>query len=222
MLRAWLLTAALVAPAYATAAPLLSFPAAKTDFAAWMKEGGWQSKRDRPSGWEIEGGALRLVSDGNSALIGTEKGFPLGAGPAPRLRVTLKVKTVPRGSDLSRKSGDDAAFRVYLAFDRGGGLLKPPNTIAYAWTEKDDAGTMIRSAHYPNLYYVSLGKGPTPEDRWTVAERDLAADYRRAFPSESGLPRLKALMLKCDSNDTKTAAESALSSIELTHEEKSR
>lgn len=222
MLRAWLMMAALVSPGSAASAPLLSFPAAKTDFAAWMKEGGWQSKRDRPSGWEIEGGALRLVSDGNSALIGTEKGFPLDAGAAPRLRVTLKVKAVPRGSDLSRKSGDDAALRVYLAFDRGGGMLKPPNTLAYAWTEKDDAGTMIRSAHYPNLYYVSLGKGATPQDRWTVAERDLAADYRRAFPDDPALPPLKGLMLKCDSNDTKTTAESALASIELTEQETPR
>lgn len=222
MLRAWILIAALVPPSSAASAPLLTLPAAKTDFSAWMKAGGWQSKRDRPSGWEISGGSLRLVSEGNSALIGTENGFPLDAGAAPRLRVTLKVKTVPRGSDLSRKSGDDAALRVYVAFDRGGGMLKPPNTIAYAWTEKDEAGTLIRSAHYPNLYYISLGKGPTPQDRWTVAERDLAADYRRAFPNENGLPRLKALMLKCDSNDTKTTAESALASIELTEQETPR
>src|SRR4051812_32176577 len=125
-----------------------------------------------------------MVSAGNSVLIGTEKGYPVELGRAPRLRLKLTVKTVPRGTDLSRPSGDDAAFRAYLAFDKGGGLIKPPNTIAYAWTEKDPAGTVIRSGHFSNLFYVSLGSGAAP-GRWTVVERDLAADYRRAFPKES-------------------------------------
>lgn len=213
--RARLFATLLLLPASAYSLPLVSIPAGKADFSSWMAEGGWESKRDRPDGWEAGDGAVRLVSEGNSALIGTQRGFPLTVGPAAKLRVTLKVKTVPRGSDLSRKSGDDAAFRLYLAFERGGGLFKPPNTLAYAWTEKDDAGAIIPSAHFPNLFYISLGKGPTPRDHWITVERDLSADYRRVFSKETGLPRLKALMLKCDSNDTKTSAESSLASIEL-------
>ena len=219
---AFLLSMLLVLPLAARSTPLLSFPSGKPGFSSWMKAGGWQSKRDQPRGWEIADGALHLVSSGNSVLIGTTRGFPLESGPAPKLRVTLKVKSVPRGTDLSRKSGDDAAFRVYLAFDRGAGLLKPSNTLAYAWTEKDEAGTLIRSAYFPNLYYISLGKGPTRQDQWTVVERDLAADYGRAFPKETTVPRLKALLLKCDSNDTKTSAEATLSAIELTQQENPR
>lgn len=215
VLRACFIATVIFLGGLASAAPLLSFPAGKTDFANWMSAGGWQSKRDRPNGWEIVDGTLRLVSAGNSALIGTENGFPLNVGPSSRLRVTLKVKTVPRGSDLSRKAGDDAAFRMYLAFDRGSGVFRPPNTLAYTWTEKDDAGEIIPSAHFSNLFYISLGKGPTPQGQWSVIERDLAADYHRAFPNEMGLPRLKGLLLKCDSNDTKTSAESALALIEL-------
>ena len=125
------------------------------------------------------------------------------------------MRSVPRGTDLTRKSGDDAALRVYIAFDKGGGLFTPPNTIAYTWTEKEAAGTMIQSAHFSNLLYISIGKGPTPPDKWVVIERDLAADYRLAFPADAELPRLKALMAKCDSNDTKTSAESWLSSVEV-------
>lgn len=215
VLGARLFTAVFFLGGIANAAPLLSFPAGKTDFATWMSAGGWQSKRDRPDGWEIVDGTLRLVSAGNSALIGTEAVFPSDVASSSRLRVTLKVKTVPRGTDLSRKAGDDAAFRLYLAFDRGAGLIRPPNTLAYAWTEKDDAGEIIPSAHFANLFYISLGKGPTSQGDWSVIERDLAADYRRVFPKETSFPRLKGLLLKCDSNDTNTSAESTLASIEL-------
>jgi hypothetical protein len=220
--RAIILSALLSLPGYARSAPLLSFRSEKSDFKTWMKTGAWQSKRDQPAGWAIADGALHLLSVGNSVLIGTQRGFPIQLASAARLRVTLKVKSVPRGTDLSRRSGDDAAFRLYLAFEHGGGMIKPPNTIAYAWTEKDEAGTLIRSGHFSNLWYISLGKGPTRQDEWTTVDRDLAADYRRAFPNETGLPPLKGILLKCDSNDTKTRAESSLAEIDLIQKETSR
>ncbi len=180
-----------------------------------MRAEGWQSKRDQPRGWEVGDGVLHLRSDGNSVLIATQKGFPRDIRRTPILRLRLKVLRVPRGTNLSRKNGDDAALRVYVAFDKGGGMFAPPNTIAYAWTEKEEAGTLIASAHFSNLHYISLGKGPTPGDEWIVVERDLAADYRRAFPADRELPRLSGLGLKCDANDTKTSAESFLSAIEV-------
>lgn len=219
MLRRTILSLALLAgPGPAMSKTLVDIPAGKRDFADWMREGAWRSKRDQPRGWMIRDGELRLYSAANSVLIGTEKGFPVDLGPTPKLRLRLKVKTVPRGTDLSRKSGDDAAFRAYLAFDKGGGALRPPNTIAYTWTEKEAAGTMIRSAHFSNLFYISIGSGTATRD-WSVVERDLAADYRRAFPNDTAVPHLKGLLLKCDSNDTKTSAEASLASIELTAKE---
>lgn len=223
MLRGALLVSIfLLAPQAARPSTLLAFPPGKTDLKQWMSAGGWQSKRDDPGRWELADGALRLVSAADSVLIATDRGFPLETASTPRLRLTLMVKTVPNGTELSRKSGDDAALRVYLAFDQGGGFFRPPNTLAYAWTEKDDEGTLIRSSYFSNLWYISLGKGPTRQDQWTVVERDLAADYRRAFPKETSLPRLRGLLLKCDSNDTKTAAESKLSKIELLQRETPR
>ena len=74
---------------------------------------------------------------------------------------------------------------------------------------------MIQSGHFSNLKYISVGSGPTPGTDWVIVERDVAADYRRAFPGEASLPRLKGLALKCDSNDTKTSAESWLAGVEL-------
>lgn len=195
--------------------PLVGFPQEHIPLAEWMSSEGWQSKREDPGRWEVGDGALHMVSDGDSVLIGTEKGFPRDVRATPRLRMTFRVKTVPHGTDLSRNSGDDAAFRVYAAFDKGGGVFSPPNSIAYTWTEHDDAGVVIKSGHFSNLFYISLGKGPTPGTDWVVAERDLTADYRRAFPKDSALPALKGLLLKCDSNDTKTSGEAWIRSVEL-------
>ena len=201
--------------ALALAVALVVFPTDALDFNAWMSTAGWASKREDPKGWEVGGGALHMISRGNSALIATERGLPKTFVAGARLRLKLRVASVPRETDLTRKSGDDAALRVYLAFDRGGGVFAPPNSIAYTWTEKEATGALIQSSHFSNLKYISIGSGPTPGTDWIIVERDLAADYHRAFPGEATLPRLKGLLLKCDSNDTKSSAESWLSTVEL-------
>ena len=195
--------------------PLIVFPSAPLDILDWMSAEGWQSKRDDPRGWEVGGGALHFLSNADSVLLATERGFPRDISLTPILRLRLKVRAVPRGTDLARKSGDDAALRVFIAFERGGGLFSPPRTIGYNWTEKDDAGTLIASAYFSNVQYISLGKGITPGDEWVVVERDLAADYRRAFPADAEVPPLRGLALKCDANDTKTSAEAWLSEVGL-------
>jgi len=178
-----------------------------------MAAEGWESKREDPGSWRLEGGALHMAGRGDSVLIGTERGFPREAAPGAKLRLTLKVAATPRGTDLTKKSGDDAALRVYVAFDKGGGLFSPQNTLAYTWAEREPAGTVVRSAHFSNLHYVSVGAGPTPG--WVTVDRDLAADYKRAFPKEMSLPRLKGLLIKSDSNDTKTSADAWLKAVEL-------
>ncbi|MEK7388166.1 MAG: DUF3047 domain-containing protein [Elusimicrobiota bacterium] len=195
--------------------PLVLFPEETRDFSSWIRDEGWKIMREQPRDWGVGGGALHLVSRGNSVLMGIERGLPVDLERTPILRLRLKVVSVPRGTDLSRKSGDDAAFRAYLAFDKGGGFFTPPHTIAYTWSEKEAAGTVIASPHYSNVHYISLGLGPTPGDEWVVVERDVVADYRALFPGEARAPVLNGLALKCDTNDTKTFAESRLSVIEL-------
>lgn len=194
------------------AVPVAVFPDAPQELTAWMSANGWQSKREEPKEWRLEPGALHMLSHGDSVLLGTDRGFPR---PATKLKMTFRVKSTPRGTDLTKKSGDDAALRIYSTYDKGGGVFSPPNTIAYTWTEREPEGTLIKSGHFANLYYLSLGAGPTPGADWVAAERDLAVDYRRAFPKDAAVPALKGLLIKCDSNDTKTSAEAWLKSVEL-------
>jgi len=203
--------------------PLADFPEQRTEIGPWMKRHGWKSKRNSPRHFELEGGRMHLVSRDDSVLIGTEQGLPLDPAAWPRLRFRLRVDEVPTGTDLTKKAGDDAAFRIYVAFDEGGGWLSPPNTIAYTWTENLAPETLIKSAHYKRLRYLSIGKGLTTgagtedsRDGWVTIERDLLADYRRVFGEEGGqVPDLVGFMLKCDSNNSGTSASAWLAELEL-------
>jgi len=199
---------------------LADFPEERTEIGPWMKRHEWTSKRNSPRKFVLEKGRLHLVSDDDSVLIGTEEGLPLDPAAWPRLRFRLRVDEVPTGTDLTKKSGDDAAFRIYVAFDEGGGWLSPPDTIAYTWTEDVAPETLIQSAHYGRVRYLSLGRGITTgvdarDDGWITIERDLAADYRRAFDAEGKVPDLVGFMLKCDTNDTGSSASAWLMDLEL-------
>jgi hypothetical protein len=210
---AWTQDSRTTRPAEPGGVPLLVFPEKKTELSVWMKSSSVESKRDDPARCEVGGGALRMVSEKDSLMLATERGFPVRVTDWPRLRIRLRVTALPKGTDLARKSGDDAAFRVYVAFDRGGGLFSPPHTIAYTWTEATAAETVIQSAHFDNVRYLTVGSGKT---EWVTLERDLAADYRKVFPTDKkGVPQLKGVVLKCDSNDTKSSAEAWLSCLEL-------
>jgi len=240
---------------------LLQLPEETLTIESWMKHAGWKSKRNSPKRFSVGAGTLHMVSVKDSVMIGTERGFPLDPQRFSRIRFTIRVDQNPPGMDLHRKSGEDASFRLFVAFDRGGGLFRPPNSVAYAWVEKDwrkpdekngnpddkdgkspaePADAVIKSAHFGNVRFIPIGYGTTraapkgqpggepnrpakSEPVFVTIERDLLADYRRAFPDHRGpVPMLRGVMLKCDSNNTKTRAEAWISRLELIEVGKSR
>ncbi len=195
---------------------VVSFPQEKTNIFAWMRDRQWRSKRNDPGRFKIEKGRLHMLSDGDSVLIATERGFPVDPRLWPKLRMIFRIGKIPAGADLSKKNGDDSAFRVYVAFERGGGIFSPPHTIAYTWTENLEPGRVVQSAHFKNLRYLSIGSGVPASQDWITAEHNLLEDYRRLFPKHADeVPLIRGIALKCDTNNTGGSAESWLSRIEL-------
>lgn len=195
---------------------LAKFPQEVVPIKAWLKANGWESKRHSPKRFEVGGGALKLVSRDDSVMIGTTRGFPVEAAKWPTLRMRIRVAVNPKGTDLTKKSGDDVALRVFVAFGPAQGFLKPPVSLAYAWTENVPAGKIITSPHFGHIKVISIGMGKTggTGGGWVTIERNLIRDFRAAFPSRHIMP-VTGIMLKCDSNNTETTAEAGVKSIEL-------
>lgn len=202
---------------------LATFPQQPVAVHTWMKQNGWQSKRHNPKRFEVGKGCLRLVSNKDSVMIGTQRGFPLDPRRYSKLRFTIKIDKNPVGANPALKGGDDSAFRLYLAFDRGGGVFSPPHSIAYSWTEKKQPADTSASPHYKTVRNLYIGHGLTlPAKKgagkpvFVTIERDLLADYKACFPKDSrAVPMLTGVMVKCDTNNTGTTAESWLSKLEL-------
>jgi hypothetical protein len=200
---------------------LLVLPRKPTNIRDWMKAHGWETQRGDPEHFRVDAKRLFMVSRKDSVAIGLRRGFPFDPAKWPRIRVTFRVLRLPERTDLTRKSGDDAAFRLFVAFDRDKGWFHPPHTIAYAWTGNVVPGRVIQSAHFDNVRYLSIGRGaPEREEdgqpKWITIERDLAADYRKVFATaKEPVPAIKGILLKCDSNNTATAAAAEVARVEL-------
>ncbi|MBI3890918.1 MAG: DUF3047 domain-containing protein [Candidatus Wallbacteria bacterium] len=178
------------------------------DFAGFFKNG-WESERDDPKNWTLERPAagflfLRMPSKDDSVQIGHKVG-PFAVASNPMLRVKFRVDQVPPGADISTAKREDTAFRFFVVFDKKDGWIAP-NTIGYAWTTSNEVGAFIRSDRtgLKNVWYVVIGKGQGTNGQWQTFERDVEADYRRAFRINGEVPRIVAIGIKGDTNDTHT------------------
>lgn len=162
---------------------------------------------------------LRLAS---ASSYGTLSHAVLRPADAPgRLRWRWRVDQHVAGADLRRKDADDAAVKVCAMFDlplealgfwerqlmrvarsRSAEPL-PAATICYVWDNTLPAGTHLPNAYTARVRFVVLDSGPGAPGEWRRHDRDLAADFRRAFGHEApqGAP-LVAVVIGADSDNT--------------------
>lgn len=183
------------------------------------------------AGWqvtELKGRAparFRIVTlDGRNVLEASADGAAAGlafAAPAEGEQRSIgfrwKVAAHMPGTDMTRKSGDDFAARVYLTFDRDPGELSfgtrmkirlarllygqevPAAAICYVWAPALPVDTSMPNAYSDTVMMLVADSGP-PDDDWRSVNRDYAADYRRLFGTEA--PALTSVIVASDSDDT--------------------
>lgn len=125
-------------------------------------------------------------------------------------------------ADLTRKSGDDVPVKVCALFDlplAQLGLIErnflrlarsvshdylPAATLCYVWDNKLPVGSELPNAFTRRVRYVVLDSGTAQLKQWVTHERNLHADFLRAFGHESeGLvPPLMAILVGADSDTT--------------------
>jgi hypothetical protein len=172
---------------------------------------------------------VRLVADGGvtvlrsrAAAAGGTVAFALDASPAERpiLSWRWKVDRVVAGANLSLKSGDDFAARVYVFFDLPVGELPaservkaflaravwgeslPTAAICYVWDNRHPAGTSAWNPYTERVRTVVLRSGGP--GTWAEESRDLDADFRAAFGQQwpKPTPRITGIAIGNDTDQT--------------------
>lgn len=139
--------------------------------------------------------------------------------------------------DLARKTGDDSPAKVCLAFDlplsaapfverqllrlarATSGEPLPAATLCWVWGHAEPVGAVLDNAYTRRVRMIVLrGQGDAP-GRWFDEQRDVAADFRRAFGDEwsdpARLPPLAALIVGADADNTGAASRAYVAGLRV-------
>ena len=108
---------------------------------------------------------------------------------------------LPPSGDFRRAATDDQAAQVLVAFgDR--------RILSYIWDSTAPKGTVQNASFIPfvHVFDVVCESGAADANRWIAENRNVAADYQRAYGKPAA--RVKGLRIQINSQHTGATAES--------------
>lgn len=179
------------------------------------------SRKGRPA---LEVRAHRSVS-----VIRRQFDPPLSA--VGNLAFSWKVEALPDGADLKDAGATDAPVRILLAFDgdrskwsaRAHRLSElsrlltgeplPYATLSYVWSRDDPLGSVLNNPRTDRIRKVVVESGVENLGVWRDHQRDVRADFIRAFGEEPG--PLLAVALMTDTDNTQSTLKAWYGALRL-------
>lgn len=191
-------------------------------------EDGWEPmefpKIDRHSRYQLtdDNGEQVVKATTDNSASGLIARVSVEPGDSLILRWRWKVSNVYEQGNARRKEGDDYAARIYVAFefepDEAGfferakrktvevvfGEELPGNALNYIWANRLPVGEIIANPFTDTTMMVAVNSGTANTGEWVTVERDIVADYRKAFDREP--PKLVGVAIMSDSDNTGASA----------------
>lgn len=167
-------------------------------------------------------GVIAIEATAKASMALLARPLPADLQKTPILCWRWRVDAPLRHADLTKKSGDDFAARVYVAFSIDAkaltigqqlklGLARqlfgkqvPDVAINYVWDNTHPIGFEAPNVYTDLTKMVVLESGASRAKQWVDERRDVIADVRRVF----GVDQIKATQLAVAS-DTDNTGESA-------------
>ena len=215
--------ALLLGPAMAVALPTQPARFSSAMPAAPLPQG-WQvqpiPKVDRQTRFDLvaDAGNTVLRARADDAAASLRHALAIDPRATPRLRWRWKTDRVLDSADITRKAGDDYAARLYVFFDRSPAQMSfgeriayklgrarygdqlPAAALCYVWDNTQPVGTVRDNAYTGFVKMIVATTGKAQEGQWVALDRDVAADYRRAFGAAP--PRITGIAVAADTDNT--------------------
>ena len=187
--------------------------------------GGWTPltfrRIERPTRYALVGDAERgtvVEAVAEASASGLVRKLDVDTKAWPALAWSWKVERPVAKGDVTRKSGDDYAARVYVTFRVPPERLSPfermtraaaramfgddvPDAgLAYIWDARAPAGTIVPNPHTDRVRMIVVESGSERAGRWLDYERDIAADFRAAFGEDP--PPVTGVAIMTDTDNT--------------------
>jgi hypothetical protein len=164
--------------------------------------------------------ALAVKAESSASMLRRKLRIP--AAELGNVRFSWKVPELIAEADLASRDADDSPVRIILAFEGDRARLSakdsmlselalaltgeemPYATLMYVWCNKREPGSVITSARSGRVRAIVMESGSKKLDRWLDYERDIRADYQRAFGEAPGA--LVGIAIMTDSDNTRSTA----------------
>ncbi len=160
--------------------------------------------RDGTNAW------LHADADKSCSALATKLNFK------PHSKLTLRWRWRIRGVAANGSERDvsrfDHAGRVFVAFDTFIGI---PRTLNYLWANTEKPGQFLPHPESGRTRLIIVESGNARAGRWVAEERDVTADWKRAFPGRT-MPKIVGLGVLTDADSLKTHLTCDYADIELT------
>jgi hypothetical protein len=137
---------------------------------------------------------LRGVAD--KSCSGLSMKLDLAPPPKLKLRWRWRIEGVNTNGSERDLSRFDHAGRVFVAFDT---LIGPPRTLNYLWGNIEPPGTALQHPKSSRAQIFVLESGNAKAGQWVAEERDVTADWKRAFPDKA-MPKIVGLGVMTDAD----------------------
>lgn len=171
--------------------------------------------------------AVEARANSSMALLARPLSVNLAATPILCWRWLVDAP-VGRG-DMTKKSGDDYAARLYVAFDMpdsamsAGTRLKlgiarrlfgaqvPDAALNYVWDNRHAVGTRRKSAYTDRAELIVAETGTARAGTWVTERVDVAVDFGSAFGNRPGTPI--QIAVASDTDNTGSIARAAFADL---------
>ncbi|MBF6991041.1 DUF3047 domain-containing protein [Cupriavidus sp. IK-TO18] len=196
---------------------------------------GWQpwtiNRNKTPTRYSMVEVDRRVVVHAQAESSASGLYVPLHDRDAGMVRWSWKTSGIIRNADNSHGPREDSPLRLFVAFDGDKGSLPlkdqlmyemarlttgremPYATLMYIWGGKRAEGSVVANPHTDRVRMIVVDSGTKHANEWRCHERDLRADYRKAFGTDPG--RVIAVGIMTDTDNTRSNAESWYGDIAL-------
>ncbi len=173
--------------------------------------------------------AIEVVS--SSAASAKRQKLHVPADELGILRFSWNVPALIEKADMARADSDDSAVRIVLIFEGDRSRFSARNamlselartltgeelpyaTLMYVWCNRRPVGEVIVNPRTDRIRKLVVESGKQRLGRWLDYERDIRADYERAFGEPPGA--LLGVALMTDTDNTRSTAHAWYGTLRL-------
>lgn len=173
--------------------------------------------------------AMSVLASGSASMLRSK--VRIEPAEMAGVRFSWKVPQLIAGADIASREADDSPVRIMLFFEGDRSRFSPRDammaelvravtgeempyaTLMYVWCNRREPGTVVNSPRTSRVRTMVVESGTRNLNQWLDYERDIRADYQRAFGEAPGA--LVGIGIMTDSDNTRSTAQAWYGPVKL-------